>query len=117
MAANLIEARPMLARVPDQTLITDALTGEDRITGTRGEDYAFIYSSTGQAFTVNMGKISGNNVKTNWYNPRNGTSVLIGEYPNTGKRTFTPPSIGRGFDWVLVMDDSSKGYARIQIES
>ncbi|MEX1029687.1 MAG: glycoside hydrolase family 140 protein [Paenibacillaceae bacterium] len=113
---KLIEARPILARVPDQTLITDALTGEDRVTGTRGEDYAFIYSSTGKAFTVNMGKISGNTVKTYWYNPRKGTSVRIGEYKNSGKRTFTPPSNGRGNDWVLVMDDSSKGYARLQID-
>jgi hypothetical protein len=109
----LIEARPMLERVPDQSLITDALTGEQHITGTRGNDYAFIYSSTGQSFTVNMGKITGTHVTTYWYNPRKGSSVRIGEYPNTGKRTFTPPSKGRGFDWVLIIDDRSKGYAQL----
>jgi len=29
---------------------------------------------------------------------------LIGAYPSTGLQTFTPPSSGRGHDWVLVLD-------------
>ena len=107
---ELIESRPMLARVPDQSLIGDDLTGANKIKATRGDDYAFIYSSTGESFSVNMGKISGDTVNASWYNPRTGAYTLIDDYPNNGKRTFTPPSKGRGNDWVLVLDDKSKNY-------
>ncbi len=107
---ELLLARPMLTRVPDQSLIADDLSGANKIKGTRGDDYAFIYSSTGQSFSINMGKISGDNVSASWYNPRTGAFTFIDNYPNTGSRTFTPPSNGRGNDWVLVLDDKSKNY-------
>jgi hypothetical protein len=55
----LIESRPMLDRVPDQSLITNALGANDRIQATRGNDYLFVYTAQGKPFTVNMGKISG----------------------------------------------------------
>ncbi|WP_182299461.1 apiosidase-like domain-containing protein [Cohnella cholangitidis] len=105
---RLIESRPFLERIPDQTLVTNALSGGDRIQATRGSGYAMIY--TRQAVTVNMGKISGGTVTAYWYNPRTGANTLIGEYANTGTRAFTPPSTGVNNDWVLVLDDKSKAY-------
>jgi hypothetical protein len=107
---SLIESRPMLDRVPDQSLVTKELEDGNRITGTRGNDYAFIYSSKGYAFTVNLGKITGDFITAYWYNPRTGEASLIGEYANQGNRSFSPPSNGSGNDWVLILDDSSKGY-------
>ncbi len=104
----LIEARPILDRIPDQSLIADDLSGANKIMGTRGDDYAFIYSSSGHSFSINMGKISGETVSASWYNPRTGGFTYINHYPNTGKKTFTPPSKGRGNDWVLVLDDKSR---------
>src|SRR5205085_421542 len=68
----LIESRPMLTRVPDQSLIADALGVQDRIQATRGEDYLFVYSTLGKPFTVNLGKISGKRLKGYWYDPRTG---------------------------------------------
>ncbi|PKM93510.1 MAG: hypothetical protein CVU84_15130 [Firmicutes bacterium HGW-Firmicutes-1] len=106
----LLESRPMLARVPDQSLISDDLSGANKIMATRGDDYAFIYSTTGESFNVNMGKISGDTVSASWYNPRTGAFTVIGDYKNTGNRIFNPPSKGRGNDWVLVLDDKSKNY-------
>lgn len=106
----LMESRPADSRVPDQSLIKNDYEGELRIAALRGEDYAFIYSSAGKAFTVNMGKISGNKVAAHWYNPRTGASELSGSYRNAGSATFTPPSEGRGHDWVLILDDQSKAY-------
>lgn len=103
----LIESRPYLSRVPDPSLVVNALTGADRIVATRGENYAFIYSAQGRAFTVNMGKISGAKVKASWYNPRTGTSTDAGTFENTGTREFTCPSEGFGSDWVLVLDDAA----------
>jgi hypothetical protein len=111
----LIESRPMLSRVPDQSIVVDPLDGSDRIQATRGEDYLFVYSGSGRKFTVNMGKISGKQVKAHWYNPRNGSSTSIGTFDNTGTREFIPQFEGFGSDWILILDDASKGYKPPQI--
>ena len=100
----------MLDRVPDQTLLTEAYEGADRIQATRGKDYAFVYSTTGKPFTVNMGKISGKEVKATWYDPRTGNSTAFGKFKNTGSQLFTPPTNGRNNDWVLILDDTAKNY-------
>jgi hypothetical protein len=108
---RLMESRPYLSRVPDQSLVADALDGSDRISATRGDGYAFIYSGNGRKFTVNLGKISGERAKAWWYNPRTGTATETETIANTGTREFTCPSEGFGSDWVLVLDDASKKFA------
>jgi len=107
---SLIEARPVLSRVPDQSLVVDSLQGADHVVATRGEDYAFIYDAQGRPFTLNLGKISGARVKCWWYNPRSGDSLEAGEFENTGTHAFKAPSEGFGSDWVLILDDASKGF-------
>lgn len=106
----LIESRPMLTRVPDQSIVVDALDGHEHIRATRGDGYLFVYSGAGIKFTVNLGKISGQQVKAYWYNPRNGAVTEIGTFDNTGTREFVPQYEGFGSDWVLVLDDVTKGY-------
>lgn len=107
----LIESRPMLSRVPDQSLVVDALKGPDYIAATRGDGYAFIYSGQGRAFTVNLGKISGETVNAWWFNPRNGYAEKIGRFENKGTREFTPHVHGGfGTDNVLVLDDAAKNF-------
>jgi hypothetical protein len=100
----------MLDRVPDESLITTAMGASDHIQATRGKDYLFVYSAQGKPITVNMGKISGNEVAAYWYNPKNGESKSSGRIQNRGRQTFTPPSSGYGEDWVLVLDDASKKF-------
>jgi hypothetical protein len=106
----LFESRPYLSRVPDQSLIAEALQGADHIAATRGDGYLFVYSAQGRKFTVNMGKISGSDVKAWWYNPRDGAAIEIGAYKNEGGREFVPPSEGFGSDWVLVLDDAARAF-------
>jgi hypothetical protein len=55
-----------------------------------------------------MDKLSGKRIKAQWYDPREGTWAVIGQYPNTGVREFVPPSNGDQNDWVLVLDDEQK---------
>jgi hypothetical protein len=108
---NLIESRPFLSRVPDQSLVVNALTGPDYIAATRGDGYALIYSGQGRAFTVNLGKISGARVNAWWFNPRNGAAEKIDTFDNQGTREFTPhPHSGFGTDMVLVLDDAAKNF-------
>ncbi len=106
----LIESRPFLSRVPDQSIVVNAREGADHIVATRGDGYLFIYSAQGRPFTVNMGKISGERVRAWWYNPRTGSSKEADAFENRATHDFAPPSQGFGSDWVLVLDDVSKNF-------
>jgi hypothetical protein len=107
---DLIESRPVLSRVPDQSLVADALQGADHIAATRGDGYAFIYDAQGRPFTMNLGKISGDRVKCSWYNPRSGDAMEAGQFDNKGTQAFVAPSEGFGSDWILIVDDATKSY-------
>ncbi|MEO6810125.1 MAG: glycoside hydrolase family 140 protein [Isosphaeraceae bacterium] len=106
----LVESRPFLVRVPDQSLLTsDPGKGKDHVQATRADDgsYAFIYSASGQPFTVNLGKLSGKRIKASWFDPRLGTSKTLSSFDRAGTKKFQPPTRGHGNDWVLVLDDES----------
>jgi hypothetical protein len=107
----LVEARPFLDSVPDQSLLDQNYLGANHIQALRGKDFAFLYSPNGLKMKVAMSKISGEKVKAYWYDPRSGATTFIGVYENSGVVEFTPPSSGRRKDWVLVLDDESKNYS------
>jgi hypothetical protein len=111
---NLLESRPFLTRIPDQSLISGGTgTGGRHIQSTRGKSYAFIYIPYGQNVKVNLGKISGQKVKAWWFNPRSGQAKLIGTFSNRGTREFDPPGkSARENDWVLVLDDADRQFAK-----
>ena len=127
----LMESRPMLTRVPDQWLIVnDPLSTTDRIQACRSSDgsYIFVYSASGKPVRVRLRDkihdvLSGKAYKAYWYDPRQGTSTLIGQFSRTEpgdrpadvrrgdiSREFAPPSSGPGNDWVLVLDDMEKNF-------
>jgi hypothetical protein len=112
---RLIESRPMLLRVPDQSLIAGeaSAVATERIEAARASDgsYAFVFTATGKPFTVDLTKLSGQKLKGWWYDPRTGKADSIGEWTREGSREFTPPAGGAGNDWVLVLDDASRGFA------
>jgi hypothetical protein len=108
---NLMLSRPVLSRVPDQSLVEDPLSGADHVQATRGDGYALIYAATGRKFMVELNKISGDSVIAWWFDPRTGRASRIDKFPNRGKKQFDPPGVpGRGNDWVLVLDDAMKNY-------
>lgn len=115
----LIESRPLLTRIPDDSLIvTDRVptsvpgTGRYHFAATRDTDgtYAMVYAPIGRGFKVRMDVIKGAKVKAWWFNPRDGKAKAIGTFPATGEREFTPPEPGEMLDWVLVLDDAAKKY-------
>jgi len=116
---RLIESRPFLTRVPDDSVIvTDRVptsvpgAGRYRFVGTRDTErsYAMVYVPIGRTFAVRMDVIKGAKIRAWWYNPRNGQATAIGEFANTGQRQFTPPDKGEMLDWVLVLDDAARNY-------
>jgi len=108
---RLIESRPFLDRVPDQTLLVDARSAvAEHIQATRGQDYLFAYTAMGLPVTLSLGKISGEKLTAHWYNPRDGKATAAGSFDNRGIQSFVPPSQGQGQDWVLVLDDAGKNF-------
>ena len=116
---KLVESRPFLTRVPDETIIVpDAVptsvpgVGRNKFVAARDTDgtYAFVYAPIGRTFKVRMDVIKGEKVKAWWFNPRNGEATQIGTFDNKGEHSFTPPNKGEMIDWVLVLDDTSRNY-------
>ena len=92
-------------RVPDQSLIADNGDKYNRLLATRTGNYAFIYNYNGREMKINMGKINGDKVKASWFDPRNGSTKVIGEFENKGVQTFVPEGGQKdGNDWVLILD-------------
>ncbi|MFD0670634.1 glycoside hydrolase family 140 protein [Cohnella sp. GCM10027633] len=100
----LIESRPFLERVPDQSLLESNYAGANYMTATRGERYAFIYSPNGLPIGVRLGVIEGSKVAASWYDPRTGETSAIDVRANEGTTVYVPPLAARGSDWVLVLD-------------
>jgi hypothetical protein len=105
---RLIESRPVLERVPDQSLLVGgAGEGAAHRRATRGRSYAFIYSPDGAPFTVRLGVITGARLRASWCNPRTGETTFLEVLENRGERTFKPPGEAAvGNDWVLLLDDA-----------
>jgi hypothetical protein len=109
----LFELRPWYKLIPDQSVIATGLgEGEDHVRAARADDASFViaYLPSGKPVSIKMDKVSGKSVKAQWYDPRQGTWVSIGEYANTGVREFTAPSRGEKDDWVLVLEDAAKKF-------
>lgn len=117
---NLILSRPFFGRHRENELILDG-AGEcsNQSLATKGNGYAFIYMPTGVPVTISLNSIAEDSVTAWWYDPRTGNAINIGTFDSKQKKTFSPPGIskelawlktGRGCDWVLVLDDKSKGF-------
>jgi hypothetical protein len=118
-ARALLESRPFLSRIPDDSiLVPDRVptsvpgTGRYHFAATRDAagTYAFVYAPAGRSFKVRLNVIQGSRVKAWWFNPRDGKASAIGTFASPGEREFTPPNPGELLDWVLVLDDAAKRY-------
>ncbi len=107
----LMESRPFLSRIPDQSLIVSP-NGErgEQMRATRDEHgtYAMIYLPRTRPIQVDLTKLSGVEIRGWWYSPRTGQLSHIGKFGKGKAVTFTPP--GNGPDWVLVLDDSAQPF-------
>jgi hypothetical protein len=121
----LLESRPIRSLVPDQSML---LSGAGELHKEpsycailRAEDgkCAFVYSTKGLPFDVDLSKLSATKINACWYSPRDGLlydanfrqvqSPFV-TLPAKGAHTFTPPTSGENQDWVLVLDDAAAGF-------
>jgi hypothetical protein len=64
---------------------------------------ALVYSPRGEPFTVKLGMMRRPRTQVTWYNPRTGKSTDLYTGDSVSFQTFTPPTTGRGNDWILVL--------------
>jgi hypothetical protein len=69
-----------------------------------------IYAPVGRSFQVRLDKLRGPSLNAWWFNPRDGHARPAGTVTNEGTREFSPPDRGEMLDWVLVLDDASRGF-------
>ncbi len=105
--------RPWYTLVPDQSVLASGPgDGANHIQAARAEDGSFViaYLPTGKPVQIHMEKLSGQQIKARWYDPRQGTFTEIGNFANKDVREFAAPFKGEKDDWVLVLDDAAKKY-------
>lgn len=114
LVRRLFESRPFTKLVPDEgELVVDGPRhgGQKIRAGLAGDgSFAVIYSPYGEPFTVNMRKLAAGRLRIFWYDPRYGSAHLFKITENKSFQTYTPPSSGRGQDWVLVLEDDEAGF-------
>jgi len=107
----LYESREFLKLVPDQSVILGGQgEGMDHVQAARAVDgsFLFAYLPTGKPVTIDMSKLSGDRAVAHGYDPGTGEWQRIGDYRTAANRDFTPPSSGRGNDWVVVVDGAGR---------
>ncbi len=109
---KLFQSRPWPSLVPDDAhQVVTVGYGADAfyVAAARAADGSTMiaYLPAGGTITVDLRQISGSQAKAWWFNVRDGSSTTIGLYPTTGAVNFSAPSLE---DWVLVIDDSARGY-------
>jgi hypothetical protein len=71
-----------------------------------------VYSPRGEPFTLDQSVVKAAYVKQSWFDPRYGASHEFRVSPRAWDgqtfQTCTPPTSGRGQDWVLVMEATLK---------
>ncbi|HEY0866469.1 MAG TPA: glycoside hydrolase family 140 protein [Fimbriimonas sp.] len=106
----LMESRPFLSRIPDQTLVLDDPDeAGEHIQATRCDEgsYAFVYLPKGGHVALDLQPLHRLELDAAWYSPRTGDFTPIGRYSATRAQQFEAPS---PLDWVLVLDDPNAGF-------
>jgi len=110
---RLFESLPFTRLIPDQRIVLNGpTTGGARIRAARASDgsFALVYSPRGEGFTLDKSIIRSERQRQYWYDPRYGVSYPLKEQDSWGIQTFTPPSSGRGNDWLLLLEDAAAGF-------
>jgi hypothetical protein len=108
---RFMEAQAFHTLVPDQRLIVDGPTrGPSKIRAMRAPNgsRAIVYTPHGEAFTIDQSVVRAAYVRQSWFDPRYGVSDEFRLSPRAWDgqtfQTYTPPTSGRGQDWVLVLE-------------
>jgi hypothetical protein len=110
---KLFESRPWEQLEPAQDLLVGPNLPDDgfvRAAVARDRSFAFVYSPNGRAVSVDQTRLGARDLTAWWFDPRYGRAYFAHTGVGTAIQVFTPPSSGRGLDWVLVLDDATKDF-------
>lgn len=110
---SLFEARSFANLTPQQDMIlSGSKEGGAKIRAALANDnsFAIVYSPRGEPFTVDKSLIQAHRIKEIWYDPRYGISYHIHTGDTQAMQTYTPPTSGRGQDWILILEDEALGW-------
>jgi len=109
---RLFEARPHHKLEPRPSMLLDGPTSAGarvRAACARDGSFALVYSPRGEKFTVDRSVIKGERLSELWYDPRYGVAYPFHVGTSKSFQTYTPPSSGRGNDWILILEDAAAG--------
>jgi hypothetical protein len=110
---RLFESRPYQKLVPNQSIILDGpQTGGGKIRAALASDnsFVFVYSPRGERFTIDKSWLETDRTNEIWFDPRYGISNKIHSADTKAIQTYTPPTRGRGCDWILIVEDAHKNF-------
>ena len=98
--------RDYVSLQPAPELLVGNYEGMGYMTAARGDGYAYVYAPLGAPFTVDLEMFNGTKcVRGLWFNPRTGIENVFGIFKPGEKTLVVPPSMGKGQDWVLVLEE------------
>jgi hypothetical protein len=103
---NLMLSKSYFDRIPAQNIVyNDTCIRYEYLLATQGKNYAMIYTYTGKPFSVDLAKVKFRPLKTSWFNPADGTTIIVENVTGKGVVTFNPPAKAKGgTDWVLMLE-------------
>jgi len=104
---KLFTARPFQILAPNKNIILDGPdTGGAKIKAALANDgsYAIVYSPRGEKFTLDISLLKADKLREIWFDPRYGEEHKIHTSGTKGIQTYTPPTSGRGNDWILIIE-------------
>lgn len=110
---DLMLSRPMLTRVPDQSVLcgNDWGTSPGHAAACRDSmgRYLMAYAPLGNTLRINLDLLTGERVQPWWYDVRTGAATKLEGLPRRGTKDFVPPA--EEPDWLLVVDDAAAGFS------
>ena len=101
---NLMQQYHFETMVPDQSVLADQGERYDHLSVLKGNDYLLVYNWNGRNIILKPELLQGKQYSVNWYSPRNGIFMNVGQIKKGEKFEFNPPGEkGNGKDWVLIL--------------
>jgi len=106
----LMESKAFYNCIPDPTFtVGNGGKGVDHAVAMMASDgtYEMVYIPTGKPVIVTLNKLTGEKFNAWWYDPRDGSFRLEGNFDKKLEQEFKPPEYGK--DWVLVLGNLAEG--------
>jgi hypothetical protein len=104
---KLLTSRRFELLEPHQEILVDGPTsGGAKVKAALARDgsYTIIYSPMGAQFSIDKKYLKGERFRENWFDPRYGAEYTIHTSGTKGIQSYSPPTKGRGNDWILIVE-------------